>query len=194
MIARPASDRSAPSELETPRLRLRQHVPEDAKPIARLIDNWNVVRWLSQVPFPYTDHDAVQWIEQCRRTWDEGREYQYVIARRCDGRVIGHIGLTVERDGRSAEFGYWLGQPYWGQGFGGEAAAAVLGVGFRSLALDQICASCIGDNRASLQVLRKAGFVEVGRCRKTFQPQGRQLDVPVLALHRGRFEGARRTQ
>lgn len=193
MIARPAGDRCAPPMLETSRLRLRQHMPEDAQPIARLIDNWNVVRWLSQVPFPYTHADAVKWIDQCHRTWAEGREYQYVIVRRDDDRAIGHIGLTLERDSRSAEFGYWLGQPYWGQGFGGEAAMAVLGVGFRSLELDRISASSIADNHGSLQVLRKAGFVEVGRCRKAFQPQGRQLDVPVLALDRGRFEAARRT-
>ena len=192
MIARPAGDRSAPPVLETPRLRLRRHEPEDAGPIARLIDNWNVVRWLSQVPFPYTQADADRWIDQCHRTWAEGREYQYVIVRRDDDRAIGHIGLTLERDGRSAEFGYWLGQPYWGQGFGGEAAMAVLSIGFRSLDLDRISALCIADNHGSLQVLRKAGFVEVGRCRKAFQPQGRQLEVPVLALDRGRFEAARR--
>lgn len=179
--------------MTTPRLLLRRHEPEDAGPIARLIDNWNVVRWLSQVPFPYTADDAALWIEQCHRTWDEGREYQYVIARSADGRTIGHIGLTLDRDGRSAEFGYWLGQPYWGRGFVREAVQATLTVAFRWLVLDHVRASCIGDNHASLQVLRGAGFVEVGRCRKMFQPQGRQLEVPLLALSRPRFHDAERS-
>src|SRR5690606_22086694 len=105
-----------PEALETERLRLRHHRPSDAPAIATLLDDWAVVRWLSEVPFPYTAADAEEWIEQSRRARIAGRDYQFVVTRAEDGVLIGHIGLRIAINGKLGELGYWFGRPFWGQG------------------------------------------------------------------------------
>jgi [ribosomal protein S5]-alanine N-acetyltransferase len=55
-------------------------------------------------------------------------------------RLIGGVGLDGSTGDGSEEpaLGYWLGQPYWGNGYGREAAAAVIDYGFRTLGLEPI--------------------------------------------------------
>ena len=81
-------DAAAPDDrLETGRLILRRHRPADAAALARLIDNWNVVRWLAVVPFPYDVGMARDWITRCEETWASGAERQFVIERSEDARA-----------------------------------------------------------------------------------------------------------
>src|SRR5690606_31403072 len=105
---------AVPQRLETDRLLLRRHSRSDARPIARLLNNWNIVRWLAQVPFPYSERDANEWIHQTGRSWANGSEYQFVVVVKDSGEMIGHVGLRVDAARRDGELGYWLGELYWG--------------------------------------------------------------------------------
>ena len=58
--------------------------------------------------------------------------------------------------------GYWLGQPYWGEGYAREAAASVIDYGFRTLGLQTIRAYTDPGNTASQKVLRHCGLKYVG--------------------------------
>lgn len=180
-----------PQRVLTERLVLRRHLRADAAPLARLLDNWNVVRWLAQVPFPYTEKDALDWIAQTARNWAEGRDYQFVVARRGDDTLVGHIGLRIDRSGRGGELGYWFGQPYWGLGYAAEAAHATIAFGFEALGLERIWATCLPDNRRSLRVLAKAGLLISGRRVQEFPTLGEAVEVPVLALRRTDWAGSR---
>lgn len=175
--------------IETARLVLRCHRPDDALALARLLDNWNVVRWLADVPFPYGHDDAAAWIAQATRRWSEGGEYQFVMARAEDERLIGHIGLRGDPGGEVAEFGYWLGQAYWGAGYAVEAGAAILAFGFEELDLRRILATCLPDNARSLAVLRRLGFRTIGQRRQHFVTRGHSCEAPLLAVERPRIGG-----
>jgi RimJ/RimL family protein N-acetyltransferase len=61
----------------------------------------------------------------------------FAIALKKTDRLIGGIGLDGSTGDGSEEpaLGYWLGQPYWGDGYAREAAAAVIDYGFRTLGL-----------------------------------------------------------
>ena len=56
------------------------------------------------------------------------------------------------------ELGYWIGEPYWGNGYAPEAAAEVLRFGFEDLALQSIWCTHNSDNPKSGKVKAKLGF------------------------------------
>jgi RimJ/RimL family protein N-acetyltransferase len=176
--------------LETERLALRRHRRADAPAIARLLNDWDVVRWLAVVPFPYTEKDAHEWIAQTNRNWADGRDYQFVVTLRASGTMVGHMGLRIEKEKSAGELGYWFGQAHWGAGYGSEAAAAVIDFGFRDLDLERIWATCLPDNDRSRRVLAKAGFLEEGRRMQEFATIGRTVEVPVMVLGREAWSGA----
>ncbi len=180
-----------PQGIETERLALRRHVKADAPAVARLLDDWDVVKWLAQVPFPYTEKDALDWIVQTARNWAEGREYQLGIALRSTGELVGHIGLRMDPDSDSAELGYWLGKPHWGRGYGTEAARSMVRFGFVQLRLDRIWATCLPDNQRSLKVLGKAGLAVEGKRMQEFATRGVTVEVPVLGLARTDWQRVR---
>jgi RimJ/RimL family protein N-acetyltransferase len=173
-----------PDAIETERLRLRRHRPADAAAIAALLDDWAVVRWLSEVPFPYTVRDADEWILQAGRAWITGRDYQFVVTRAEDGAPIGHMGLTISTNGRVGELGYWFGRAFWKRGYATEAAQAVLAFGFLDLKLERIQAGYHPDNRASGRVLVKAGLMTDGIKPILFRALGVTVQCPLFALAR----------
>ena len=63
------------------------------------------------------------------------------------------------------EIGYWLGKPYWEQGFASEAGAAVLDWARREIPADAFISGHVFDNASSGRVLKKLGFKKVGENR-----------------------------
>jgi RimJ/RimL family protein N-acetyltransferase len=76
-----------PETLSTPRLRLRAPVAADASRIATFIGDWDVVKMLSRVPYPYREADAEAWIANLDRA--RGAHYALVHA----NGVIGVVGV-----------------------------------------------------------------------------------------------------
>ncbi len=77
--------------------------------------------------------------------------------------VIGSIGLfNVDEDSDQCELGYSLGSKWWGQGYGSEAAQAVIKYGFDQIEAHRIYASHHIDNVASAKVLTKIGMKPEG--------------------------------
>jgi RimJ/RimL family protein N-acetyltransferase len=173
-----------PESLETERLLLRRHRPSDAGAIARLLNDWEVVRWLSHAPFPYRTVDAESWIRRAEREWTAGRDYQFAATRSEDGVLVGQLGLSLTPSGRVGDLGYWFGARHWGQGLATEAAQAVVAFGFLDLRLERIQAAYHPDNRASGQVLVKAGLMTDGAKPVSFRAMRQTVDCPLFALDR----------
>lgn len=189
-----------PQRLETERLVLRRPDASDAAALAALLNDWEVAKWLAQVPFPYTESDARDWIGQSARNWSRGVNYQFGVYLRGEagraGPMIGHVGLRRgprDLDANAAELGYWFGRAHWGRGYATEAARATLDFGFDGLSLSRVWASALGDNARSLAVLMKAGLVETGTMRQTYATRKATLDVPVLTVDRGAWRPAAAT-
>ena len=76
-----------------------------------------------------------------------------------DDIVIGSIRLSVKNAAiGNGDFGYTLASAYWRQGFGSEAARAILRAGFETLSLRRICAECDVRNLGSWGIMRKLGM------------------------------------
>ncbi|MCB8836651.1 GNAT family N-acetyltransferase [Aurantimonas sp. VKM B-3413] len=146
------SERRATRALVTPRLRLRPVAKTDAEAIANLISDRDVAKMLSRVPWPYHLEDAEAFIA------NHGDEIVFAICPKAGGDLAGLCSLKLNPEVRRAEIGYWIGRPYWGNGYATEAAQSVIDYGFVALDLRAIDVSCRVINEASRRVIWKCGF------------------------------------
>jgi RimJ/RimL family protein N-acetyltransferase len=144
-----------PATLLTDRLVLTTptlaHVPE----MAVLANSKTIYEVLSRLPHPYSESDGVFFVETIARG---ETEFAWSILR--EGRYLGAIGLHLLPD-QLPELGYWLGEPHWGQGFATEAALAVVAAA-RAAGATALRSRALLSNAGSRNVLRKAGFTEIG--------------------------------
>jgi RimJ/RimL family protein N-acetyltransferase len=134
-----------------------------------------------QFPFPYTIADAEMWIRAARAMRPET---SFALA--VEGEAVGAIGLELKDDiyRRSAEIGYWLGEPFWGRGITSEALVATTQWAFASFDLTRIFAHVFDWNPASARVLEKAGYALEGRLRKAVTKDGRNIDALLYSILR----------
>jgi len=136
--------------IKTRRLVLRPLGEADAPEIARLAGDWDVARMTGRIAFPYSEELARAWMN----TIGDG---EFVRAVAYQDRLIGAVGY-VEDDNGSAEIGYWIGKPWWGQGFATEAASALIDHCFTTAGLSRLTCCHFIDNTASKRVIEKLGF------------------------------------
>jgi len=164
--------------LRTERLTLRPPRANDAKVVSAALNNYNVSRWLSVVPFPYTIEDANWFIAEC----NEGNFNSWHIW--AGDRFIGTIGLD---DG----LGYWLAEDAWGQGYATEAAKAVIDYHFLSGKGDDQETCYFLGNEGSRKVLEKVGFLPTEIARQNCVAQGKDVDAQLMVLTRERWAALR---
>ena len=166
--------------METERLRLRAFTEDDTSAVTALIGAREVAATTLRIPHPYTDEHF-----RCFLNHMQGEaEPNFAITLRSDGRLIGGIGLRIERDHQRAELGYWLGVPYWGQGYATEAGLAALRYGFEDLKLHRIFASHFEHNPTSGKVLRKLGMRHEGCQRQHILKWDRFVDSELYGILR----------
>ena len=183
------------SRLETERLILRPVRRSDAAAMIPLINNIEISKWLSRVACPYGAAEAEEFFAAVVDSDRPDHARPQAIELKTDpGRMIGVIAVephNIEGGVLSdaAEFGYWIGQPFWGCGLVSEAAFAILPVSFDLGGYDKLTAGYFDGNGASKRILEKCGFVDVGS--KTIFSKARGEDVPGrdLELSRERWEG-----
>ena len=138
-----------------------------------------------KVPHPYEDGMAERWIANHGDWFERGEQAVFAITRKDDGRLLGAIGLRMKLDDQRAELGYWIGKPYWGQGYCTEAARAILTFSFERLGLHRIQACHFTRNPASGRVLQKIGMIHEGRLRQHRKRSGRVRGHRGLRNRRG---------
>ena len=145
-------------------MRLRSHRDGDLVDLVALINNWEIARWVSSVPYPYSEAHGREWISRAQQDHATGQPRRFAIALKETDRLIGGVGLdgSTGDDSDEPALGYWLGQPYWGNGYAREAVAAVIDYGLRTLDLETIRAYTDPSNLASQKVLLRCGLEKVG--------------------------------
>ncbi len=145
--------------ITTPRLTLRRPDKDDVADIAFLANNPKVASMIARMPFPYSAADARSFVERNAAGGPNGGVY--AVTMRATGRFIGCAGLDTSK-GNGLELGYWLGEPFWGQGFATEAAHALVDLAFEKSDVPRITAACRLTNPASRRVIQKSGFQHAG--------------------------------
>lgn len=143
-------------ELETKRLVLRLAQKEDRQALVEHLNDYDVAKWLSNIPSPYTMSDAEDWVNTVNASInDEPPSFHLSVFMK--KALIGGVGLRHVENERY-ELGYWLAKEYWGRGLAFEAATGLLRHGRRESPGSKIIAHCAKDNEASMRVLKRLGF------------------------------------
>jgi RimJ/RimL family protein N-acetyltransferase len=147
--------------VKTDRLILRAPGPADLESLVDLLGDYEVAKMLSRVPHPYDRDLGRQYLERSTARWeniDQADELGFHIDH--DGELIGGLGFKKLQE--TPEIGYWLGRPYWGKGYMSEALKAAIGWLFENTGHARLACEAMTENPASLKVMEKMGFRQVG--------------------------------
>ena len=142
--------------------KLRPWQPGDVDALVKYANNYAIWRNLPDTfPHPYTETDAREWSQRP----NQGEPLTNLAIATAD-EAIGSIGLTLQDDVhfRSGEVGYWLGEPFWGQGIATRALRTFSEYAFANFDLVRLYAIVFEWNPASARVLEKAGFTSKRGC------------------------------
>jgi len=174
--------------IETDRLLLRPFTLADAPDVQRLASERDIASTTLNIPHPYEDGMAEQWIEAHEERYEKGELANFAVVLRSDDSLIGSIGLSINQQHAYAELGYWIGKPYWNRGYCTEAAEAVVRYGFEVLGLKRICACHFKRNPASERVLRKIGMTHEGCLRQHVKKWGVFEDLEQYGILKSGYE------
>lgn len=113
-------------------------------------------------------------VRRAQKDFAAGYALHFLLFRRADMALLGGLTVGLIRRGaaRSCMIGYWMGARYAGQGHMLAALKVAIPYIHEELKLHRIEAACIPENRRSVRLLEKAGFVREGILRKYLQIDG----------------------
>lgn len=173
--------------LETERLRLRPLKLEDAERVQEYASDARVALTTSRIPHPYPELAAKEWLANCGKQDD----FTFAITLREADDLIGVIGAHPKTHGPMAEIGFWVGVPFWGQGYCTEAAREVVRFCFEDLGLKRVYASHFAGNEASGRVQQKIGMRKEGVQRWGLARFGEVKDRVMYGIIRPEWEEMR---
>jgi RimJ/RimL family protein N-acetyltransferase len=147
---------------ETERLILRPFELTDAAQVQKLAGDIEVAKTTLSIPYPYPDGAAESWISGCRERSQSGDGFAFAMVTKDQPALIGCISINLTKQHNRGELAYWVGRPYWRQGYAAEAAKQVIHFGFEALKLNKIWAAAMVKNPASSNVMSKVGMKHEG--------------------------------
>nr|WP_319401586.1 GNAT family protein [uncultured Carboxylicivirga sp.] len=172
------------------KLILRPWKAEDLKNLVTYANNWNIAKFLTnQFPHPYTIEDGKAFVEFANRD-----QPVHIFAIVFNDEAIGGVGIHPQGDIhiKNAELGYWIGEPFWGQGIVSKAVNQIINFAFTTYDIDRIYASVFGSNLGSQKVLQKNNFKLEARFENTVFKKDRYEDEIFYGLRREDWENAKR--
>jgi len=163
------------TEIHTDRLILRKAISKQDKILlVSQIGDWEVVKWLANVPYPYTYND-------CEDYFLISNSNQFALNIFLDNKLIGGVSLTLDGD-NYYDLGYWLGKDYWGKGYATESSKKLLEYALEKLNSPKIKSGYFVDNLSSGNVLKKLGFKEVGIEKRYSDSNKKEMDLMLVVL------------
>ena len=128
---------------------------------------------VAPIPYPYTRQDADLWI--AHGSMANGAVTKVI---ELQGVFVGSVAITPQAGWKShaAEIGYWLAEPFWGQGIATEAVRQMVEYVFYYFDIVRIYAEVFEINKSSMRVLEKNGFYLEGVRRKAVLKNAKLMD------------------
>ncbi|AMP20476.1 hypothetical protein AZF37_04215 [endosymbiont 'TC1' of Trimyema compressum] len=145
-------------------------------------NNEKIYRNLRNVfPMPYIKEDGKLFLEIVGNT---PNKEEFVRAIDWEGEAVGTISLLRESDIYSlcGEAGYWLGEPFWGEGIMTKALKDIVAYGFETMGLVRIWAEVFAFNKGSARVLEKVGFLKEATLKSRIFKNGVVSDSYIYAI------------
>ena len=138
-------------EINTSNLVIKKPSIKDINNLVDELNNWNISKWLVEVPFPYSINDAKYWIKKT-----EEDEFSFNIYLK--NKLIGGISITNKLGNHKWELGYWIGEDFWGKGYAHESCINLKHYFFSNTSHNIIYASHMKGNIKSKKILMNIGF------------------------------------
>lgn len=164
-------------ELMTETLRLRKIKISDVPSLLKYCHNKKISEQIINIPYPYREEDAVFRINFVWQGFKNKERYVFAITLKNSDELIGEIGLHLDKSNNSAQFGYWIAEPFWGKGIASEATAAILKFGFMDLRLNKLYATHYPENPASGKVMLKNKMIKEAELKGQYNIEGIYKDV-----------------
>jgi RimJ/RimL family protein N-acetyltransferase len=165
---------------------LRPWTTEDLNSLVKYANNQNIAKNLTdKFPFPYTENNGRTFIEYAMKDYPN-----HIFAIDIEGQAVGGIGIHPQEDiyRKNAELGYWLGEPFWGQGIISSAIKQIVNFAFETYDIDRVFARPFGTNIPSQIVLEKNNFILEGKFDKILVKDGVLLDELIYAIRRDNWK------
>ena len=141
-----------------------------------MLNDFEVSRWLSVVPYPYSRDDAREFL-----SFLEGADPLAALGIEARSGLVGVVGI-------GDSLGYWLGRAHHGHGYMTEAARALVGHYFSTRDADHLTSGYFENNLASARVLEKLGFISNGHERVKSVAQDTEVLLKKVILPRESWE------
>lgn len=120
---------------------------------------------------PWSAHDTpretAEFLEDQAEQWREGESAGYVVRPRAGedgaGEIAGCTALHVDWDLRRGTLGLWLRKRFWGRGYSGERAAALMALAFDRLDLEIVAVTHQVGNENSRRAIERYVEAHGGR-------------------------------
>lgn len=173
--------------LSTERLLLRNLHIDDAQRIEQLAGEYDVAKTTLNIPHPYPKGSAAIFIQSVIDSESKGILVTNAIIEKETDQLIGMMTLKIHQAFQRGELGYWVGKPYWGKGYGTEAAKALVKYGFEDLQLNKIYAQAFTTNPGSWRIMEKIGLKYEGTLRQHVSRFGEYYDLAQYGLLREEY-------
>ena len=149
-------------------IRLRPPVSADSQAIYEAVVESlaDLNPWMSWAHDRYSINDAIEWINDTRKSWVDGDIYNFLITEAKNGAIFGTSGFVINSKlYRFGNLGYWVRTGARGNGIAVRAARLVAQFSFEKLAMLRVEIVIAEGNRASLRVAEKLGALREGLLR-----------------------------
>jgi ribosomal-protein-alanine N-acetyltransferase len=169
---------ATPTEILTPRLRLRALALDDAPAVFAYASNAEVARFTLWRP-----HSSELFTKGFIQALTQAQFLNWAIIKPPTDQAIGMIFLhSLSKQHQRAEIAFNLAKAHWSQGLATEAASAVLDFAFKKLRVNRVEATCMPENLASRKVLEKIGMTCEGRMRQSHHRYDGFHDMDLFAM------------
>ncbi len=144
--------------LHTSRLKLRQLSVDDFQDLVLLANNKNISDQIINIPYPYQEGNAVFRMSYIVQGFKSKQRFVFAIIEKKRNKFIGEISIHIQSNVELGELGYWIGEPFWNQGYATEAINEIVKFGFTRICLENIYGTVTNKNTTSSKVLLKNGF------------------------------------
>jgi len=150
--------------LQTSRIIIRDHVPEDIGDYFALFSNKQAMYYLPKSYLGTIDEAKKQLDMVINEITREGRErYFFCMKSKENDEYIGEIGYTVVGNtplGKLVGVGYFLLPQFWSKGYASEALQEVIRFAFDENNVFRFEAGCMKENVGSEKVMIKCGMIK----------------------------------
>jgi RimJ/RimL family protein N-acetyltransferase len=149
------------NSIQTSRLIIRAFSPQDAQDLFEYLSDPMV--YVYEVGEPINLKQAYTYASDMA-----SNEHFWAVELKSEHKVIGQLYFSQQEPHHlmTWELGYRMSPKYQQQGYGSEAAAALVQYGFEQLSMHRVVAHCNPKNVASWKLLEKIGFHREGLLRK----------------------------